>query len=67
MRAILTGLEAPRWRVAARRHWGLETRVWGVGGERRLHTTSATMGSRSSESLLNRGGEVERWRGIQRI
>jgi len=51
MRATLTELEAPRCRVAAWRHWGLGTRVWGVGGERRLHTTSANKGRRQFRTL----------------
>jgi len=50
MRTILTGLEAARCRLLARRRWGLGTRGWGGYGERGLQEISATVGPRSSQS-----------------
>jgi hypothetical protein len=61
MRALLTGLEAARCRVVARRRWGVGTWVWGrIGGERSLQGMSTNMGPRSSQLRLRRGGALER-------
>lgn len=56
VKAILAEPTAPRWRVVARRQWGMGAMVWGVDGERRLLSISATLSPRASHPTLIKVG-----------
>jgi hypothetical protein len=63
MRSILTGLEAARCRMVARRRWGLGTRVLGGGEGRRLNTDVAVDGTGGLQRKRRRCRSVQSgWR-----